>query len=88
MRLSHLDSGEEIDYSYGWGFDEFKGRRWMLHEGVWRGTNTTLAYLPEADLWIAVLANHDGPRFYSRKLAFDIAEDFLPLAAPPLKSDL
>lgn len=86
---SHLDSGEAVDYSYGLGFDDDpKGRHWLLQEGVWLGTNTTLAYLPEADLWIAVLANHDGPRFYSRYIAFDIAEDILASASSSAKKEL
>ena len=52
-----LNSGTTYPYGFGWGVEDFAGRRAQRHGGSWQGFQTHIARFPDEDLTIIVLAN-------------------------------
>jgi CubicO group peptidase (beta-lactamase class C family) len=55
-----LPDGKTLSYGYGVGVDTFAGRRRLFHGGGLPGFDAWAAYVPDADLAVAVLCNTDG----------------------------
>ena len=49
-----LNSGAAFPYGFGWGVDERRGHRWMVHTGI---TGTELSRFPDDNLTVVVLTN-------------------------------
>lgn len=66
-----LNNGENIDYGYGWGFNEINGSPTIEHGGGIFGYQTNGIYLPDEDVFVAVFANSDfhNPGVVSTKMA-------------------
>lgn len=56
-----LANGEEVNYGFGLGLDDVRGRPTIGHSGGIFGFTTDSIYLPDKDLFIAVFANSDSP---------------------------
>ena len=56
-----LTDGEEIPYGYGLGLSDLRGRPAIGHSGGIFGFSTDSIYLPDEDVFVAVLANSDSP---------------------------
>ncbi|MCZ6836865.1 MAG: serine hydrolase [Planctomycetota bacterium] len=69
-----LNDGEETGYGYGLGIGEFEGHRRISHNGGIHGFNSTLAYYPDDDLYIAVISNGAAS---AGKLGTQIAREVL-----------
>lgn len=59
-----LDSGEPVNYGFGWGLDKLNGEPMIHHSGSWNGYRSTVAYLPGKQLWAILLCNYaEVPRW-------------------------
>jgi len=54
---ARLNSGEEIDYGFGWRLDSYKGHDRIAHGGSWVGFRTAISRYPELGLTIVILSN-------------------------------
>ncbi|MDH5344271.1 MAG: serine hydrolase [Gammaproteobacteria bacterium] len=74
-----LNSGETIDYGFGWRLDHRRGHQRVAHGGSWVGFRTGIARYPDEKLAIVVLTNRaDGtPGDYIDR----ITDIYLPEAA-------
>lgn len=52
-----LEDGSKIPYGYGFQLDEMYGKKVVGHDGVIQGFLAYALYLPEEDLFVAVLSN-------------------------------
>ncbi len=66
-----LPSGENTQYGFGLGIDEWEGRRCIRHGGGIHGFNSMLMWLPDDDVHIAVISN--GEPVNSGRIAHTIA---------------
>lgn len=57
-----MPDGSTQPYGFGLGLDPLRGHPAIGHSGGIFGFNTDSIYIPEADLFVAVLANSDSPR--------------------------
>lgn len=55
-----LADGASSDYGYGWVFRNVQGRPTYEHSGGINGSTTNALYLPEEDLYVAVLVNRES----------------------------
>lgn len=69
-----LNSGAEIDYGFGWGIRDYKGRKLIAHGGGINGFSTYAMRFPEDKLYIAVLCNVENPIKRPEILAGQIAD--------------
>ena len=58
----HLTGGESSGYGYGWGVRQLSGERSIQHSGGINGYSSFAMWMPERDVYVAVLANHESPR--------------------------
>lgn len=56
-----LSGGGTYPYGFGLRIDQLRGRETIEHGGAIFGFNTESIYLPSEDVFVAVLANSDGP---------------------------
>ena len=52
-----LTNGKDTGYGYGWGIGSYKGKKVYFHGGGIVGFFTFAIYLPEEDIYVAVLTN-------------------------------
>lgn len=66
-----LNSGEKVNYGYGWSLNEINGSPTIEHGGGIFGYVTNAIYLPNEDVFVAVYSNCDcnGPGQVSTKMA-------------------
>lgn len=66
-----LNNGDNTDYGYGWGLNDVNGSATFEHSGGIFGYNSNGIYIPEKDVYIAILANSDfiGTGAISTKMA-------------------
>ncbi|MEM1180621.1 MAG: serine hydrolase [Acidobacteriota bacterium] len=68
-----LNDGEEFDYGYGYQVGDLRGERMVHHGGGIFGFSTHALWLPEREIFVAVLSNSPGnptgPGDVSRRLA-------------------
>ena len=57
-----LPDGETVQYGYGLGMDELRGRDTIGHGGGIFGFDTASMYVPGDDVFVAVFANADDPK--------------------------
>lgn len=57
-----MPDGSAQPYGFGLGLDTLRGHPAIGHGGGIFGFNTDSIYIPEADLFVAVFANSDGPQ--------------------------
>lgn len=71
MTPATLNNGEKTKYGYGLFIAEFGGTKKIEHGGGINGFQTELAYYPEHDVTIVVLANTEGaaPNVIEQKIA-------------------
>jgi len=55
-----LNDGSPIEYGYGWSLGEFRGSRIIFHGGGINGFVCFALWLPQEDLYVAVLMNATG----------------------------
>jgi CubicO group peptidase (beta-lactamase class C family) len=67
---AHTNSGEVINYGFGWRLDEFEGHKRVRHGGSWVGFRTHIARIPELRFTIVMLSNRSDfePDSYIDKL--------------------
>lgn len=58
---ARLADGSTQPYGFGLRMREIRGLPALVHGGAGRGTDTDSAYIPSADLYVAVLSNTDDP---------------------------
>ncbi|MEM8498540.1 MAG: serine hydrolase domain-containing protein [Pseudomonadota bacterium] len=70
-RGTALNSGELVDYGFGWSTDTYRGHKRVSHGGSWVGFRTHFATFPEQGLSIVVLANRSDiePADYVEQIA-------------------
>lgn len=73
-----LDSGELIDYGFGWTLDTYRGVRRASHTGSWVGFRNYTARYPDAGLTIILLSNRSD--FERQRLAEQLADLYLDLS--------
>lgn len=61
-------------YGLGWFVDDYKGVRLLHHGGNTLGFTADLAFLPEADVGIAVLTNAQGVNFVTEAIRYRLLE--------------
>ncbi|MBT8286752.1 MAG: serine hydrolase [Flavobacteriaceae bacterium] len=68
---SELNDGTHIPYGYGWGENNINGSPTYQHGGGIFGFSTMAVYLPEEDVYVAVLTNCDceSPTGVATKIA-------------------
>lgn len=59
-RAFHLSDGSATDYGYGWFLQNVQGSPTIEHNGGIDGFNSASLYLPEEDLYVAVLVNRQN----------------------------
>lgn len=66
-----LNSGQLVDYGFGWNVDSYQGHKRVSHGGSWVGFKTHFATFPEQRLSIVVLANRTDvePTHYVEQIA-------------------
>lgn len=66
-----LADGKSVGYGYGWSLSELQGSRSIEHGGGINGYLSYAIYLPEEDVFVALLSNNNGqaPEFASLRLA-------------------
>jgi CubicO group peptidase (beta-lactamase class C family) len=66
-----LADGKPVGYGYGWSLSELQGSRSIEHGGGINGYLSYTLYLPEEDLFVALLSNSNGqaPEFSSLRMA-------------------
>jgi len=66
-----LADGETVGYGYGWSLSELRGSRTIEHGGGINGYLSYAVYLPDEDVFVALLSNSNGkaPEFSSLKMA-------------------
>ncbi|HEX6086544.1 MAG TPA: serine hydrolase [Thermoanaerobaculia bacterium] len=57
-----LTSGESSGYGYGWGMRQLSGERVIQHSGGINGYASFAMWMPERDVYVAVLSNHESPQ--------------------------
>ena len=75
MTSGVLNDGEKTCYGYGMSIEEYRGLKIVDHGGVDSGYRAHLAYFPEADFGVVVLANLSNIK--PAKLAMEIADLYL-----------
>lgn len=61
-KRTKLNNGEEISYSFGFMNIDFKGYREIHHGGGINGFISNKLYIPEEDIFVAVLSNSTGSK--------------------------
>jgi len=56
-----LNNKEKIDYGYGWGLQDYRGYKFILHTGGLDGFVTYLGRQPEKKITVVVLCNSTPP---------------------------
>ena len=51
------NSGEVVEYGYGWERDKYHSMDIIVHGGSWVGFNTVIAKLPERNTWLVGFSN-------------------------------
>lgn len=51
------NSGESLDYGFGWGIDSFAGHKRVRHGGSWVGFRTHIARIPDLKFTVIMLSN-------------------------------
>ena len=73
IRPARLADGSTETYGFGLRLREIRGRPGLVHGGAGGGLDTDSAYIPSADLFVAVFANSDDaasdPALLTRRLA-------------------
>jgi CubicO group peptidase (beta-lactamase class C family) len=66
-----LADGKPVGYGYGWSLSKLQGSRSIEHGGGINGYLSYALYLPEEDLFVALLSNSNGqaPEFSSLRMA-------------------
>jgi len=59
---SILNSGEHVDYGFGWDLSFLDGRRSVTHRGDWQGFTSYILHFPDDRLTITVLMNRSNAR--------------------------
>jgi len=63
LRLAHskfkLNDGSMVPYGFGWEIGEIKGQKTIKHDGIINGFISFALYLPEQEIFVAVLTNCD-----------------------------
>ena len=71
-----LTSGESAGYGYGWSMRQLSGERVIQHGGGINGYASFALWLPERDVYVAVLSNHQSPQpepgFVAGQLALQV----------------
>jgi D-alanyl-D-alanine carboxypeptidase len=80
-----LSSGEASSYGYGWGIGKLMGERMIHHGGGINGFLSMALWLPEHEVFVAVLQNSESgdpaPEFVASQLAsFAIGKPWNPVA--------
>ena len=75
-----LNDGEEISYAFGLDIGGFRNTKWISHSGSWASFSTYLVLLPEYNLSIVVLNNHQSS-------AYNIARKIASLYVPELQME-
>ena len=70
-----LNDGEEISYAFGLSISEFRNTKWVSHSGSWASFSTYIVLLPEYNLSIVVLNNHQSN---ASNIAREIASFYVP----------
>ncbi len=78
-----LDSGESVDYGFGWTLDSYRGLKRQSHTGSWVGFRNYISRYPEVGLTLIMLANHSD--FDRELLAERLADLYLDRAAAAVK---
>lgn len=52
-----INSGDKINYCYGWGVETFYKHKMFFHGGAWLGFNIIIVNFPEKKLWIVAFTN-------------------------------
>ena len=67
----HLADESEVDYGFGWQLGEMQGMRVIHHGGGIHGFSTHALWLPEPDIFVAVLSNghRQPPQMWSVQAA-------------------
>ena len=70
-----LANGDETAYGYGWRFATIAGERVIEHGGSIQGFSSHALWLPERDLYVAILSNDQSrdPDFLAGLLALEAA---------------
>lgn len=64
----------DTSYGLGWYVDEYKGLQLLHHQGNTAGFTTELAFLPQSDLGIVVLANARASNHFNQAVRFRLFE--------------
>lgn len=66
-----LADGKPVGYGYGWSLSELQGSRTIEHGGGINGYLSFAVYLPDEDVFVALLSNSNGkaPEFNSLRMA-------------------
>lgn len=72
-----LNSGESINYGFGWDVSEYKGEPYVGHSGAWLGFESYFLRFPERELSVVVLLNLDYSQEGAEGIAFSAADLFL-----------
>ena len=73
-------------YGFGWFVGTYHGKRFVEHGGGYAGTSTTIGFMPEYNLGVAVLAN--GSSSLSQRVAATIYDELLDLERGNLMDQL
>jgi hypothetical protein len=80
--VARLNDGESYPYGYGLGIGQLRGRRMIAHGGGINGFTCYSLWLPDQDLYVAVLTNGatgaPGPGTIARKIAAMTVDDPYP----------
>lgn len=61
-KANNLPNGQATEYSMGWRVGQIQGVKSVKHDGIINGYTSMTIYLPESDIFVAVLSNCDQYR--------------------------
>jgi CubicO group peptidase (beta-lactamase class C family) len=73
-REPQIEVSAESSYGLGWFIDRYKGLELIHHGGATLGYGSDFAFVPEANLGIAVLINAQGAGLYGEALRYRLLE--------------
>ncbi|ASJ70324.1 serine hydrolase domain-containing protein [Granulosicoccus antarcticus] len=71
------NNGEDVQYGYGWGFDQIGGMEVRVHTGGWVGFNTVIVNAHEVNTWFVAFSNTEA--ISSEDASIEMAKYYLDL---------
>ncbi len=76
LRSGTTDSGESVEYAFGWISAKVGDKTLIAHEGSWEGYRSAAYYLVEDDIWVTILTDYKETPV--NDLVWELLEKYVP----------